>query len=98
MWPSWRGFMHLGFVLLTGGAGYIGSHTYLALHAAGLTPVILDDFSNSSPLVLARLQHLTGQPVLCERGSVTDTPLVQALIERYKVSAVIHFAGFKAVR
>jgi UDP-glucose 4-epimerase len=85
------------FVLLTGGAGYIGNHTYLALHAAGLTPVILDDFSNSSPVVLERLQRLTGQPVLCERGSVADTARVQALIESYKMTAVIHFAGFKAV-
>ena len=59
-------------ILLTGGAGYIGSHTYLALVAAGFKAVILDDFSNSSPAVLARLQRLTGQPVLCERGSVAD--------------------------
>jgi UDP-glucose 4-epimerase len=55
------------FVLLTGRAGYVGSHPYLALHAAGLTPVILADFSNSSPVV-------------CERGSVADTARVQALI------------------
>ena len=54
------------YVLLTGGAGYIGSHTYLALHAAGLTPVILDDFSNSSAVVLARLHRLAGKPVLCK--------------------------------
>ena len=84
-------------VLLTGGAGYIGSHTYLALAAAGFKPVILDDFSNSSPTVLARLQSLTGQPVLCERGSVADTALVQDMIARHQIGAVIHFAGFKAV-
>jgi UDP-glucose 4-epimerase len=84
-------------ILLTGGAGYIGSHTYLALHAAGFTPVILDDFSNSSPVVLERLQRLTGQSVLCQRGSVADAALVQALIQQHQVGAVIHFAGFKAV-
>ena len=84
-------------ILLTGGAGYIGSHTYLALVSAGFTPVILDDFSNSSPAVLDRLQCLTGQPVLCERGSAADSVLVQGMIERHRIGAVIHFAGFKAV-
>lgn len=84
-------------ILLTGGAGYIGSHTYLALHATGFTPVILDDFSNSNPVVLERLQRLTGQSVLCQRGSVADSALVQALIAQHQVGAVIHFAGFKAV-
>ena len=84
-------------ILLTGGAGYIGSHTYLALHAAGFNPVILDDFSNSSPLVLERLQRLTGQAVVCQRGSVADAALVQALIAQHHVAAVVHFAGFKAV-
>ena len=84
-------------ILLTGGAGYIGSHTFLALSAAGFTPVILDDFSNSSPAVLERLQQLTGQPVLYARGSVADAALVQGLIEQHSIDAVIHFAGFKAV-
>ena len=84
-------------ILLTGGAGYIGSHTFVALTAAGFTPVILDDFSNSSPVVLARLQQLTGQPVLCHQGSVADAALVQSLIAQHGIGAVIHFAGFKAV-
>jgi UDP-glucose 4-epimerase len=84
-------------ILLTGGAGYIGSHTYVALVAAGMTPVILDDFSNSSPRVLERLQRISGKPVLCERGSVADLPLVQSLIGRHGIQAVIHFAGSKAV-
>lgn len=84
-------------VLLTGGAGFIGSHTFLALCAAGFEPVILDDFSNSSPIVLDRLRQLRGQPVLCERGNVCDAALVQSVAERYGVEAVIHFAGFKAV-
>jgi UDP-glucose 4-epimerase len=84
-------------ILLTGGAGYIGSHTFVALTAAGFTPVILDDFSNSSPLVLARLQQLTGRPVLCQHGSVADAALVQSLISQHGIGAVIHFAAFKAV-
>ena len=53
-------------ILLTGGAGYIGSHTCVALVEAGLTPVILDNFSNSHPAVLQRLEHITGQAVACE--------------------------------
>ena len=84
-------------ILLTGGAGYIGSHTYLALIEAGHIPVILDDFSNSSPKVLERLVRISGQPVLCEQGNVSDLPWVQSLIERHAIEAVIHFAAFKAV-
>jgi len=87
----------MSFVLLTGGAGYIGSHTYVALHHAGLTPIILDDFSNSKPAVLARLQRIVGQSVAFEQGNVADVALVQDLIRRHDIAAVIHFAGFKAV-
>ena len=84
-------------VLLTGGAGYIGSHTFVALVAAGYTPVILDDFSNSQPAVLERLEGLTGQSVLCERGNVLDTSFVEQVLQRHNCAAVVHFAGFKAV-
>ena len=84
-------------ILLTGGAGYIGSHTYLALLEAGFQPLILDDFSNSTPLVLPRLAQISGQPVRCERGSVADQALLETLIRQYQIQAVVHFAGFKAV-
>jgi UDP-glucose 4-epimerase len=84
-------------ILLTGGAGYIGSHTYLALLEAGLKPVILDDFSNSNPKVLERLERISGIPAACERGSVADSGLVQAVIRKNSIEAVIHFAAFKAV-
>src|SRR5674476_147145 len=84
-------------ILLTGGAGYIGSHTFVALVEAGFTPVILDDFSNSKPAVLERLQRITGIPVQCQQGSVADVTLVQAVFKRQQIAAVIHFAGFKAV-
>jgi UDP-glucose 4-epimerase len=84
-------------ILLTGGAGYIGSHTYLALLEAGLNPVILDDFSNSNPKVLGRMEHISHKPVACERGSVADVESVKRLIRRFNIEAVIHFAAFKAV-
>jgi len=84
-------------VLLTGGAGYIGSHTYVALTEAGYQAVILDDFSNSHPAVLDRLQHLTGQRVTCERGDVLQTGVVAEVLKRYQCVAAIHFAGLKAV-
>jgi UDP-glucose 4-epimerase len=87
----------LNSILLTGGAGYIGSHTCVALVEAGYKPVILDDFSNSSPAVPARLERITGRPVVCERGDVADTAFVQAVLQRHAVAAVVHFAGFKAV-
>jgi UDP-glucose 4-epimerase len=84
-------------ILLTGGAGYIGSHTYVALAEAGLQPVILDSFANSHPAVLQRLQTITGRPVPCERGDVLDTPFVEDVLRRHQVEGVIHFAGDKAV-
>jgi UDP-glucose 4-epimerase len=84
-------------ILLTGGAGYIGSHTFVALIEAGFAPVIFDDFSNSKPEVLERLQRITGQAVQSQQGSVADVKLVQGLIQRHQIAAVIHLAGFKAV-
>jgi UDP-glucose 4-epimerase len=84
-------------ILLTGGAGYIGSHTCVALVQAGFTPVIVDDFSNSHPAVLQRLQQITGQAIACERGDVADTAFMTELLRRHSVQAVMHFAGFKAV-
>jgi UDP-glucose 4-epimerase len=84
-------------ILLTGGAGYIGSHTFVALAQAGLLPVILDNFSNSHRAVLERLQAITGERVLCEEGDVLDTGFVEDVLRRHQISGVIHFAGDKAV-
>lgn len=84
-------------VLLTGGAGYIGSHTAVALCEAGFTPVILDDFSNSHPAVLDRLTTLTGRTLAVERGDVTDSAFVRKVLETHRCQAVIHLAGLKAV-
>jgi len=84
-------------ILLTGGAGYIGSHTCVALVEAGFTPVILDNFSNSQPAVLARLAQITGQTIACEKGDVLDTAWVEDVLRRHQIAAVLHFAGDKAV-
>ncbi len=84
-------------ILLTGGAGYIGSHTYVALAEAGYSPIILDNFSNSHPDVLQRLQAITQRPVPCEQGDVLDTHWVEDVLRRHAIAGVIHFAGDKAV-
>jgi UDP-glucose 4-epimerase len=84
-------------ILLTGGAGYIGSHTFVALAAAGYTPVILDNFSNSHRGVLQRLNAITGKPVLCEEGDVLDTAWVGSVLSKHQIAGVIHLAGDKAV-
>ena len=84
-------------ILLTGGAGYIGSHTCVALIEAGFTPVILDNFSNSHPAVLERLRLITGQELACEKGDVLDTPWVAGVLARHQIAAALHFAGDKAV-
>ena len=84
-------------VLLTGAAGYIGSHTWLALAAAGYTVVGVDDFSNSSPEVLERLQRLLGHAPAFERVNVCDSAAMQTVFERHRIDATVHFAAAKAV-
>lgn len=84
-------------VLLTGATGYIASHTWLALQAAGFDVVGVDDFSNSSPVVLDRLQELSGRAPVFERASVTDAAAMEALFQRHRIDACVHFAALKAV-
>ncbi len=84
-------------ILLTGAAGYIASHTWLALQAAGFQVVGVDDFSNSSPEVLNRLQRLSGQVPVFERASVGDAGAMAGIFARHPIDAVVHFAAFKAV-
>lgn len=84
-------------ILVTGGCGYIGSHTVLQLLEEGYEVVILDNFSNSSPAVVERIEKLSGRrPVLIE-GDIRDTSLLNELFTAHPISSVIHFAGLKAV-
>jgi UDP-glucose 4-epimerase len=84
-------------VLLTGATGYIGSHTWLCLAAAGYQVVGVDNFVNSSPRVLDRLQALLGTEPVFERADVCDATAMFAIAERHSVDAAIHFAALKAV-
>lgn len=84
-------------ILLTGGAGYIGSHTYIELISAGFKPVILDNYYNAKPEVLKRLEIITGQPVEFVEADVRDRTALDAVFARWNFSAVIHLAGLKAV-
>ena len=84
-------------VLLTGATGYIGSHTWVALKAAGFEVVGLDDFSNSSPQVLGRLAELMGEAPVFVQGDVNDSAALDALFAAHAIDAVVHFAAFKAV-
>jgi UDP-glucose 4-epimerase len=84
-------------ILLTGATGYIASHTWLALQAAGFEVVGVDNFSNSSPEVLNRLRELSGRAPVFERADVNDAAAMAALFERHRIDAAVHFAAFKAV-
>lgn len=84
-------------ILVTGGAGYIGSHTLIELIAAGFTPVVYDNLSNSSPASLARVQEIVGQSIEFIEGDILDTQLLAKTFAAHDFTAVIHFAGLKAV-
>ena len=84
-------------VLLTGGAGYIGSHTCVELLDAGYDTVIADNFSNSSPKVLERIKEITGREPKIYNIDVADRDAVEDMFEKEGFDAVIHFAGLKAV-
>lgn len=84
-------------ILLTGGAGYIGSHTAVVLAEAGHEVVILDNFCNSNKSVLTRLHKIVGKELVCIEGDIRDTSLVAKVLKDHQIDAVIHFAGLKAV-
>lgn len=84
-------------ILLTGGAGYIGSHTAVSLIEAGHHPIIFDNFSNSSPTVVRCIEEITKTTVPVIAGDILDTALLTGVLQKHAVDAVIHFAGLKAV-
>lgn len=84
-------------VLVTGGTGYIGSHTVVELMASKFEVVVVDDFSNSSPEVLNRLKIITGQNIRFYKGSILDKELMNQIFRENHIQIVIHFAAHKAV-
>lgn len=84
-------------ILVTGGAGYIGSHTTVQLLEAGFDVVVLDNLSNSHPKSLARVREITGRNVIFVHADLRDRVALTALFSTYQISAVIHFAALKAV-
>jgi UDP-glucose 4-epimerase len=84
-------------VLVTGGTGYIGSHTIVALIAAGYNPVIIDNLSNSKASVLERIAEITGKRPPFYKIDLRDRTTLDAVFQKHQIASVIHFAGFKAV-
>lgn len=84
-------------ILVTGGAGFIGSHTVVSLVEAGFNPVIVDDFSNSEPSVLSGLKKIVGREVSCHVLDCNNYPAMRQILRDEKIAGVIHFAAFKAV-
>lgn len=84
-------------ILLTGGAGYIGSHTLVELLANGHSPVVVDNLDNSSEEALRRVEQITGSSVPFYNLTVQDGPTLRAVFEQHSFDAIIHFAGYKAV-
>lgn len=84
-------------ILVTGGAGYIGSHTCISLIQAGHRIVVLDNLSNASREALLRVEKIVGQAIPFVEGDIRDRSLLDSLFSEHDISAVIHFAGLKAV-
>ena len=83
--------------LLTGGAGYIGSHTCVSLLDAGHEVVVLDNFVNSCPEAIARVEKIAGKPITLYEGDCCDAAFVSSVFDKEHIDGVVHFAGLKAV-
>ncbi|QQS61216.1 MAG: UDP-glucose 4-epimerase GalE [Candidatus Moraniibacteriota bacterium] len=84
-------------ILVTGGAGFIGSHTVIELAQAGYNPVILDNFSNSDPRILLGIEKILGRKPLFYKGDCLDDIFLSKIFSLYHFSGIIHFAAFKSV-
>ncbi len=84
-------------ILVTGGAGYIGSHTVVCLLEAGHDVAVIDNLANSREESLLRVARIAGRQVAFEKGDIRDRPFVETVIRKHGADAVVHFAGLKAV-
>ena len=79
-------------ILVTGGAGYIGTHTLIELVAAGFEPIVYDNLSNSSPIALTRVADLVGREITFIQGDILDKDLLAQIFAAHEFFAVMHFA------
>src|SRR5574343_966530 len=84
-------------ILITGGAGYIGSHTVVELLNRGESVLILDNLCNSSPKVLDRIEAICGKRPLFVQGDIRDKTVLARVFAEHAIEAVVHFAGLKAL-
>jgi len=84
-------------ILLTGGAGFIGSHTAVALIESGFDPVIVDDFRNSDPFIIKNIEKIVGKKIICYASNIGNKEKIIDIIQKEKPAGVIHFAADKAV-
>ena len=84
-------------ILVTGGAGFIGSHTVVELQNAGYEVVVVDNLSNSSEKSLKRVEEITGKPVKFYKADILDKPALEEIFQKESIYSCIHFAGLKAV-
>lgn len=85
-------------ILVTGGAGFIGSHTVVELFEAGYTPIIVDNFSNSQPWIIDKIKEITSQAPKVYKGDCTDKKFLEEVFQKESdIRGVIHFAAYKAV-
>lgn len=84
-------------VLVTGGTGYIGSHTVVALIEAGYTPIIVDNLANSKSSIVQQIEAITGKTLSFFEGDIRDAQTLKSIFSTHTIDAVIHFAAFKAV-
>lgn len=84
-------------ILVTGGAGYIGSHACLALLEAGYPVIVFDNLSNSHPAALQRVQQIAGRSLVFVQGDIRQRAALDAVFAQHRIDAVMHFAGLKAV-
>ena len=84
-------------ILVTGGTGFIGSHTVVELLNAGREVIIVDNFSNSKPVVLDRIKQITGKTCKLYEADLLDYDAIENIFKENQIDAAIHFAGLKAV-
>ena len=84
-------------ILVTGGAGFIGSHTVVELQNAGYDVVVLDNLCNSSKKSLSRVEKITGKPVTFYEADIRDKEAIKRIFQKEAIDSCIHFAGLKAV-